>query len=59
MAEAASKFKAKQGEVETLTDTYKIRGTLFVAEAAHQRAGRIAGADGADSLKFESTAVTQ
>jgi len=30
MAEAASKFKGKQVEVEILTDTYKIRGTLFV-----------------------------
>ena len=30
MAEAASRFKGKQVEVEILTDTYKIRGTLFV-----------------------------
>jgi hypothetical protein len=30
MAEAASKYKGKQIEVEILTDTYKIRGTLFV-----------------------------
>lgn len=30
MAEAGSKFKGKQVEVEILTDTYKIRGTLFV-----------------------------
>jgi hypothetical protein len=29
MAEA-SKYKGKQVEVEILTDTYKIRGTLFV-----------------------------
>jgi hypothetical protein len=30
MAEAASKFKGKKVEVEILTETYKIRGTLFV-----------------------------
>jgi uncharacterized protein DUF6812 len=30
MAETASRFKGKQVEVEILTDTYKIRGTLFV-----------------------------
>ena len=31
MAEAtSSKFKGRQVEVEILTDTYKIRGTLFV-----------------------------
>ena len=30
MAEAGSKFKGKRVEVEILTDTYKIRGTLFV-----------------------------
>ena len=31
MAEAAaSRFKGKQVEVEILTDTYKIRGPLFV-----------------------------
>ena len=31
MAEAASRFKGKQGEGEILTDTYKIRGALFVS----------------------------
>lgn len=30
MAEAASKYKGKRVEVEIFTDTYKIRGTLFV-----------------------------
>jgi len=30
MAEVTSRFKGKQVEVEILTDTYKIRGTLFV-----------------------------
>ena len=30
MAEAASRFNGKQGEVEILTDTQKMRGTLFV-----------------------------
>jgi hypothetical protein len=30
MAEAGSKYKGKLVEVEILTDTYKIRGTLFV-----------------------------
>jgi uncharacterized protein DUF6812 len=30
MAEAGTKFKGKAVEVEILTDTYKIRGTLFV-----------------------------
>lgn len=30
MAEAGAKFKGKRVEVEILTDTYKIRGTLFV-----------------------------
>jgi hypothetical protein len=34
MAEAASKYKGKRVEVEILTDTYKIRGTLFVPLAA-------------------------
>jgi len=33
MAEAASRFKGKQREVEILTGTYKIRGTLFVPSA--------------------------
>jgi hypothetical protein len=30
MAEAASRFNGKQGEVEILTETQKMRGTLFV-----------------------------
>ena len=30
MAEAPSRFKTNQGEVEILTDTQKMRGTLFV-----------------------------
>ena len=30
MAEAPSRFKTNQVEVEILTDTYKIRGTMFV-----------------------------
>jgi hypothetical protein len=34
MAEAVSKYKGKRVEVEILTDTYKIRGTLFVPLAA-------------------------
>jgi uncharacterized protein DUF6812 len=34
MADAATKFKGKQVEVEIFTDTYKIRGTLFVPLAA-------------------------
>jgi hypothetical protein len=33
MAEAASRFKGKQVEVEILTDTYKIRGAVFVSLA--------------------------
>lgn len=34
MAEVLSKYKGKRVEVEILTDTYKIRGTLFVPLAA-------------------------
>ena len=34
MTDIASKFKGKRVEVEILTDTYKIRGTLFVPLAA-------------------------
>jgi len=34
MAEVSSKYKGKRVEVEILTDTYKIRGTLFVPLAA-------------------------
>ena len=44
MAEAASRFKGKQGEGEILTDTYKIRGALFVplvGKNEHSHAYRI------------------
>jgi hypothetical protein len=34
MADVARKFKGKKVEVEIFTDTYKIRGTLFVPLAA-------------------------
>lgn len=36
MTEAVSKYKGKRVEIEILTDTYKIRGTLFVPLAAKE-----------------------